>query len=197
MIFRDIQDKEQVEKPFRYFLGTKAFEQDFSENLLGWFEGNAPWQLIEAEFYEQYEFSLLHERLPEEFNILTSVESLSWLRDCVEKSFGVKLLERVDVTVHKLVVGQTIRVHNDYIPGEETHRVLIQLNRGWSDSNGGLLIFFNSTDPADINRALRPEHNSCVGFEISPNSNHAVSTIYSGQRFTLVYSFFGSTRAVA
>ena len=197
MIFRAIQDKEQFSKPFPYFFGTQAFGHDFSEHLLDWFESDAPWHLVEAEFYEQYEFSLLHEKLPQAVNSLVSDESLSWLRGCVEEAFRTKLAERVDVTAHKLVLGQTIRVHNDYIPGEETHRILIQFNRGWKDENGGLLIFFNSADPADINRAFRPEHNSCVGFEISPNSNHAVSTVYSGERFTLVYSFFREAHAVA
>ena len=88
------------------------------------------------------------------------------------------------------VLGQRIRIHNDYIPGAETHRVLVQLNNGWADDNGGLLVFFNSDDPADIHRAFRPLHNSCVAFAISPSSYHAVSTIHGGERYTLVYSFY-------
>jgi Rps23 Pro-64 3,4-dihydroxylase Tpa1-like proline 4-hydroxylase len=92
-----------------------------------------------------------------------------------------------------LVAGQRIRIHNDYIPDQESHRVLVQLNRGWTDDMGGALIFFNSHDPTDMHRAFRPSHNSCVGFEISPKSLHAVSTIHSGERFTLVFSFYRAT----
>jgi hypothetical protein len=36
------------------------------------------------------------------------------------------------MSAHKLTAGQTIRIHNDWIRGEETHRVLIQVNDGWS-----------------------------------------------------------------
>lgn len=190
MISPTIDERENFTDPFPYFVAAQALPPDFSLGVLAWFEDGAPWQLIEAEFYEQHEFSLRHEELPEEVRFLVNNANLDYLRNCVEQSFQVKLSEQIDVTAHKLVPGQTIRVHNDYISGRETHRILIQLNRGWKDENGGLLIFFNSNDPADMNRALRPEHNSCVGFEISPRSNHAVSTVHSGERFTLVYSFY-------
>ena len=118
--------------------------------------------------------------------------NLECVKGLVQDAFEVVLSDRIDVTAHKLLPGQRIRLHNDYIPGAETHRVLVQLNRGWEDENGGLLMFFNSSDPADIHRILRPSHNSCVAFEISPDSNHAVTTIHGGERFTLVYSFYKS-----
>ena len=69
--------------------------------------------------------------------------------------------------------------------------MLIQLNRGWDDNQGGILMFFNSQDPADVHRVFPPVHGSVVGFGISEGSNHAVSTIHSGERFTLVFSFYG------
>ncbi len=95
----------------------------------------------------------------------------------------------------KLVNGHTIRLHNDFIPGRETHRLLIQLNRNWQDENGGFLLFFNSSAPEDIHRVIHPVHNSSVGFAISPKSNHAVSTVYNGERYTLVYSFYAADSA--
>ncbi len=75
--------------------------------------------------------------------------------------------------------------------GEATHRVLVQLNRGWRDDQGGFLMFFNSGDPADVHRVFSPTHDSVVGFAISEDSHHAVSTIHGGERFTLVFSFYG------
>ena len=104
--------------------------------------------------------------------------------------FSARLSEKIDCTVHKLVPGQRIRIHNDFIPGEETHRLLIQLNRGWHDDQGGFLMLFNSADPSDVHRVLSPSHDSVVGFAISESSNHAVSTIHGGERFTLVFSFY-------
>ena len=85
--------------------------------------------------------------------------------------------------------GQTIRIHNDYVEGHETHRLLIQLNDGWTDENGGMLMLFGSASHRDLKRVVRPLHGSALSFEISPDSYHAVSTIHGGERFTLVYSF--------
>jgi Rps23 Pro-64 3,4-dihydroxylase Tpa1-like proline 4-hydroxylase len=98
-------------------------------------------------------------------------------------------LELTEVTAHKLVSGQTIRVHNDHRPKGETHRVLVQLNRGWTDAQGGLLLLFGSAAAEDVRRILRPTHGSAISFAISPQSFHAVSTIQRGERYTLVYSF--------
>ena len=94
-----------------------------------------------------------------------------------------------EVTAHKLLPGQTIRVHNDHRPRGETHRLLVQLNRGWDDEQGGLLLLFGSAAADDVRRILRPTHRSATAFEISPKSFHAVSTIRRGERYTLVYSF--------
>jgi Rps23 Pro-64 3,4-dihydroxylase Tpa1-like proline 4-hydroxylase len=112
------------------------------------------------------------------------------LREELEKSFSTKLAQRVDLTAHKLIPGQRIRIHNDYIPGEESHRILIQLNRGWNEENGGILMFFASDNASDVQDAFLPTHNTSVAFEISPRSFHAVSAINSGERYTLVISFY-------
>ncbi|WP_292625538.1 cyclophane-containing peptide 2OG-Fe(II) oxygenase YhhC [Mesorhizobium sp.] len=98
-------------------------------------------------------------------------------------------IELVEVTAHRMVVGQTIRIHNDFRLGGETHRILVQLNRGWADDQGGLLMLFGSGDADDVRRVIRPVHGSGLGFNISKSSFHAVSTINVGERFTLVYSF--------
>ena len=177
-------------EPFKFFLAPQALTVELSTLFLEWLESKAPWQLVEASFYEQYEFSLMDVTLPNELRDAFSATNIADLRDLIAAAFEVHLDESFDATVHKLVPGQRIRIHNDYIPGRETHRVLIQLNRGWRDDNGGALMFFNSPNPADVARVFRPVHNSCVAFEISPVSLHAVSTIHSGHRFTLVFSFY-------
>ncbi|GLI97048.1 hypothetical protein Sbs19_08660 [Sphingobium sp. BS19] len=102
---------------------------------------------------------------------------------------GARLPRLTEVTAHKLLPGQTIRIHNDHLDDGETHRILVQLNRGWSDKQGGLLMLFGSATATDVRRIVRPLHGSSFAFEISPRSFHAVSTIASGERYTLVYSF--------
>jgi Rps23 Pro-64 3,4-dihydroxylase Tpa1-like proline 4-hydroxylase len=178
--------------PFPYYISEEALTKKAGDSLLDWFGSDAPWKLVETGFYEQYEFSFFSADLPSIIAALIDRPNLERVKGLVQDTFGVVLSDRMDVTAHKLLPGQRIRLHNDYIPGEETHRVLVQLNRGWDDENGGLLMFFNSSDPADIHKVLRPNHNSCTAFEISPDSNHAVTTIHGGERFTLVYSFYKS-----
>lgn len=190
MIANEIANGNFFAHPFPYFVSSKGLTDNGSSLLLNWFEGEAPWNLVEADFYEQYEFDLRHLELPDAIKPICDSRALSHVKKFVESEFEVQLTDQIDLTAHKLLPGQKIRVHNDFIPGAETHRILIQLNRGWNDDNGGLLMFFNSGEASDIHRAFRPVHNSCVVFAISANSLHAVSTIHASERYTLVYSFY-------
>ncbi len=162
----------------------------FGDQLLEWFEKAAPWRLKIASFYEQYEFSLLDAGLPTEFATLCHADTLSYLRREMEGLFQTKLAGPVDITAHKLVPGQRIRIHNDFIPGRETHRLLLQLNRAWSEDCGGMLLLFRRPEPESLSRMIRPSSSSALGFAISPDSYHAVSTVHKGWRYTLVYSFY-------
>ena len=177
--------------PFDYFVMREALRDDLSLELLAWFESEAPWKLVETDFYEQYEFSLWDVKLPAPLLFLRAPTLLNQLQATLGNLFEVELGNNVDVAAHKLIRGQRIRLHNDFIEGENTYRLLIQLNRSCKDEDGGLLLLFNSFDPTDIHRAFRPIHNSAIGFAVSPVSNHAVSLINGGERFTLVYSFYG------
>jgi Rps23 Pro-64 3,4-dihydroxylase Tpa1-like proline 4-hydroxylase len=181
---------ERFTNPFDYFTSYQAFTAEFSRLILDWLETHAPWKLVQTDFYEQYEFSFWNVQLPTEVEILIDANLINHLRQRIGTIFDAKLSSRVDIAAHRLTVGQRIRLHNDYIAGKESHRVLVQLNRGWTTDNGGLLMLFNSSDPADIHKIFRPVHNTAIAFAISPNSNHAVSTIQHGDRFTLVFSFF-------
>lgn len=180
--------------PFPHIATVTALETQDSEQLLHWLETSAPWKLKIADFYEQYEFSLLDCEIPAKVQHLFSKEQINALRHKIEGYFSTELSDKVDIAAHKLVQNQRIRIHNDFIPGQETHRLLIQLNRGWSDENGGILLFFGSDNSQDLRKAFRPTHGSSVAFEISPMSHHAVTPIVTGERYTLVYSFYARNR---
>jgi Rps23 Pro-64 3,4-dihydroxylase Tpa1-like proline 4-hydroxylase len=178
-------------EPFPYFTALGAFGEDVSSAILEWLEAETHWKLVETEFYEQYELSLAGVSMPGSLEFLAGRRFLDDLRSKVERIFDVQLSESIDCTAHKLLPGQRIRIHNDFILGQETHRVLVQLNRRWHSDQGGFLMFFNSRNPSDIHRVIKPVHDSVVGFAISEDSNHAVSIIHGGERFTLVFSFYG------
>jgi Rps23 Pro-64 3,4-dihydroxylase Tpa1-like proline 4-hydroxylase len=181
---------EVCSEPFSYAVSARAFDDGVSSDILTWLESKAPWKLVETDFYEQFEFSFLDAEVPAGLAFLRERTFIDSLATEIRKLFGVCLSGRVDATAHRLLQGQRIRIHNDFIPEAETHRLLIQLNRGWEDGDGGFLLFFNSPDPADVHKILRPVHNSAVAFAISPDSHHAVTTVHGGERYTLVYSFY-------
>lgn len=186
----DLGAREIIEEPFPSFRCESVLPPGVESSLLDWFKGDAPWQLKVADFYQQYEFSLHDISVPEPVEFLLADQQIDYFKRCLGESFGVSFQSRFDATVHKLVPGQVIKIHNDFVPGLETHRILIQVNEGWSVDSGGLLMLFSSFDPKDVSMILLPVSGSAFGFEISEKSLHAVTPIVSGDRFTIVYSFY-------
>jgi Rps23 Pro-64 3,4-dihydroxylase Tpa1-like proline 4-hydroxylase len=175
--------------PFPHVVAQQLLTEIFAEHLLIWFEQDAPWRLRVESFYEQYELNLHQVGLPSQLKSLVAQGTIECFIGGMLAPLTTDHLVLVEANAHKLVAGQKIKIHNGYIGNAETHRLLIQINRGWSDENGGLLMLFSSPDVADVARIIRPVHRSAFAFEISPTSYHAVSTILAGARYTLVYSF--------
>lgn len=175
--------------PFAHATHAQPLPAQLCDAALTWLETDAPWRLRIASFYEQWELHLDPQTLPVDLHPMLAGETVDALQRRLLAPLARAPLRLTEVTAHKLVSGQTIRVHNDHRPRGETHRLLIQLNRGWADEQGGLLLLFGSAAADDVRRILRPAHRSAMAFEISPQSFHAVSTIQRGERYTLVYSF--------
>jgi len=158
--------------------------------LLAWFESEAPWRLTVMDFYEQYEFDFRDVDLPVNLKSLSSEDTLDELRQTVGALLGASLKPEIEITAHRLNRSQKIRIHNDARPDGETHRFLIQLNRGWSEANGGLLMLFRGPQVETLDEVIPPTSRSAFGFEISTASYHAVSQVHKGDRYTLVFSFY-------
>jgi hypothetical protein len=181
--------RERASQPFSYLILERVFPHTLVESLITSLEHCGRWRLVETDFYEQYEFSLLGVELPIPLAHLVEPTGLETARRFIEEEFGRRLTHRVDVVAHKLLPGQRIAIHNDYLVGEETHRLTVQLNRGLSDEDGGFFMLFNSGDAAEVHRVLRPVCNTAIAFAISAKSYHAVSRLHKGERYTIVYSF--------
>jgi hypothetical protein len=190
-----LKPAERVERPFKYFLAERCLAPESAAALLDWLETDAPWTLAETDFYEQFEFDLRDVVLPLALAPLVDPAMLDGLRRKMQAAFGDTLSDHVQVVAHRLDPGQRIGIHNDMREGGETHRLTVQLNRGLADEDGGFFMLFNSDDAEDIHRILRPVSESAIGFAIGPDSHHAVSRLYGGVRFTLVYSFYAAGRA--
>jgi hypothetical protein len=183
----DLSRRTVNESPFRYATFTQCLSAELGAEILGWFENDAPWRLKRTAFYEQYEFSCWDGTSPMA-SYVTSPAVLNAVRAMMKEVFARSFEDAISVVAHKLLDGQRIGIHNDYLVGQESHRLVIQLNHGPSEENGGFLMLFNSDDAADINRVMRPANLSGLAFEISPVSFHAVSRVHAGVRYSLIYS---------
>jgi Rps23 Pro-64 3,4-dihydroxylase Tpa1-like proline 4-hydroxylase len=175
--------------PFPHFAATSVLNNNLETKLYDWFQSTGEWNLVETDFYEQYEFSLLNINIPEDLKCLIEPDFLTVIENQFTQSFNLKGFKLVDVVAHKLVNSQHIGVHNDFIDEEETHRMLIQINPHWKEEHGGYLLLFNSADSKDMAKVVSPINNTAFGFEISKKSHHAVSKIYDFTRYTIVYTF--------
>ena len=177
-------------QPFPCFTVAQVVSKELEQTLLEWFESEAPWGLSNMDFYEQYEFDFRDVDLPVNLKPLLFEETLSELRQNVGTLLGAALKSHIEITAHKLNRSQRIRIHNDARLGGETHRFLIQLNRGWNEANGGLLMLFRGPEVETLDDVITPISRSAFGFEISTASYHAVSKVHHGDRYTLVFSFY-------
>jgi hypothetical protein len=185
----DVAGVHLASSPFRYATLNDCIDAAAAAALLDWLEQGAPWRLATTDFYSQYEFSLFDvEAGPA--RALVSPDHLARLRQDMAQLFGRRFEARMTAVAHRLTAGQQIGIHNDYLTGEETHRLVVQLNRGLTDDQGGFLMLFNGGDARDVHSILRPRHRSGIAFEISAGSYHAVSRMHGGERYTLVFSFY-------
>lgn len=175
--------------PFPHLYCYSVLESSIENELYDWFEHTNEWSLTEEDFYTQYEFVLSTSALPENLKCLISDDTIETIQTALKKSFDIKSLETISIVAHKLVQGHTIGIHNDYINGEETHRLVIQINPLWNAANGGFLMLFNSQKAEDVSKLIQPINNSAFGFEISNKSYHAVSTVRNFSRYSIVYTF--------
>jgi Rps23 Pro-64 3,4-dihydroxylase Tpa1-like proline 4-hydroxylase len=179
-----------LKSPFPHLRIPDAISLNDADTVLTWLEQKAPWALRVEDFYQQHEFSLLSVQLDDVMKWLVSDQFVGEVHKVISDSFQLKReLTLVDVNAHRLGPGQVIRIHNDYIESAETHRFLIQLNRGWNVQQGGLLMLFGNDEVSTLHDVILPTHRGGFAFEISPHSFHAVSEIKHGHRYTLVYTF--------
>ena len=174
--------------PFTHALVLDSIDAETLLACNGWFSDNAPWRLAKTDFYEQYEFDLrdAQHRL---VSSLSGTTTVSKIIGEMEHLFECRFTDDFSVTAHKLVNGQQIGIHNDWIEGQETHRLVIHLGHWKTAADGGLLTVFAGPAAADAVRLIKPIPRSGFAFQISPISYHAVSTVHNESRYSLVYSF--------
>jgi hypothetical protein len=190
----DLNDAKLIEKPFPHFSSAECLDTVTADTMLRWFENGAPWHRFKDDFYDFEGVNLHDAQLPSELSFLIEEPFLNALRRDFERIFETHLGARAGVAAQRMLAGRDIGVHSDFGPERQTHRLVLQLNRGWTIAQGGILMLFDEEQPeriTDQHCFYLPIHRSAVGFAISAGSYHAVSRVREGVRYTLGISFYG------
>jgi hypothetical protein len=189
------ENAEVIHSPFLHFVAPDFLDEEVAQSLLEWFEHDAVWvEKNVANFYESHDLSLRASTLPTTLQFLIDEDFLTTVREHVTRKLNAKLGTKTDVTAHRLQPGDRIAIHSDFGELKQTHRLLIQVNRGWSLENGGMLMFManeHPDGPSENDCYYIPEHRAAFCFEVSPKSLHAVSRVLKDYRYTLCLSFYG------
>ena len=178
--------------PYPHIVSPQFYTERFAETLLTWLESEPTWRLKATPHYAQYEFGFSEFKHCTEIQGLWDGAVLARVRDGVGRAFGIAVSSRINISAHKSVPGQHAYIHTDKVPGE-THRIVVQLNRGRADNSGGNLILLKGSKPADMDVVFKQTSNSAVGFGLGAKSYHAVGRVHTGTRFTVIYTFLSDT----
>jgi hypothetical protein len=189
---------EVTAEPFDHFVIADFYEPEVAEALARWLYTDAPWKRAASSFYDQYELDFLDAKeMPESLAPeLLSPSALAWVKTLAEELFETRLRPRVSVGAHKLCEGQGIGIHTDDAPGEESHRIVVQLSKELREDAGGNLVFFGSAAVEDVRSLFRHVFNTAIGFVLGSRSFHAVSDVARGERLTVIYGFWSASSAL-
>ena len=185
--------------PYKHFFSEYIIDDGLYQQIINWLTIKAPWKLVEADFYTQFEFSLKHAVLPCFMDFLVKDNYLNYLKKHMESIYETRLSSKFDVVGHLLTEGHIIKIHNDYIhetgsQNRESHRLLMHFNKNWDVENGGLCMVFTDSDSSSISNIVIPNDKLLNSFEISQESYHAVSQVHSGNRITLIFTFYSEDK---
>ena len=125
--------------PYAHIVSPRFYTETFAETLLGWLESRQDWHLKEGILFEHYELGFSRFTHCKEIEGLWDGAVLARLRDAVTRAYWNSRFEPDQYSRSQASFpGQFANIHTDMIP-EETHRLVVQLNRGRADDLGGTL----------------------------------------------------------
>ncbi len=167
-------------QPFPFFFVKAAFSEEQCAALEQLFLQDHAWQHQDGVFYRA---SLCD--VTAAISATFQAEMLARMREIT----GLPLVDRILVTVQRMLPGQVIGIHSDRpLLGYEIARLVVQLNRQWQTEHGGVLELFSSPESEAV-FSVNPEYNKAVGFLLHADSYHAVTEV-SQPRQSVVFNFW-------
>ena len=166
--------------PFPFFFVKAAFSEEQCAALEQLFLQDSEWQHQDGVFY-RCSLCDVTAAIPATFQ----AEILARMRNIT----GLPLVDRMLVTVQRMLPGQVIGIHSDRpLLGYEIARLVVQLNKQWQAEHGGVLELFSSPEGEAV-FSVNPEYNKAVGFLLHADSYHAVTEV-SQPRQSVVFNFW-------
>ena len=157
---------------------------EICEELVSTFE-RCSWEVDSGSFFDI--------EICRDSNIVLKV--LSILQPIVTSDFRDRLFSELNflgsgdfrVILQKYGLGSNVGVHTDSNMREL--RVILCLNRGWEEQDGGVWIFSNDSDLKKNRRILPPVNNSAIGFVCGGESYHCMSLKNRNTSYSVVICF--------
>jgi len=180
-------------EPFPHFECPEFLDAATADMLLAWLEARQ-WRSVGLDGYDGYcDAPLTASNLPQALSGLVAPDFHTQLRQLMAQFFAIDSSGYVRATAHRILTGGALSPHTDVSQIRFTHRLLVQLTRGWKPESGGLLcLHAGNQHPSQESprKTVSPIHRSGFAFEVSPRSFHSVTPVLHGQRYTLSYTFY-------
>jgi len=189
----DPQRVELFDAPFSFLVGDSPFDTQSAQAIHDWLEHIDKWKLNEGEFYSSFECNLLNLEAPQDCKHLFSPSAHDAFSIQASSVFGTPVVLSTVLAAHRMTFNQGVGIHSDSPrPGEETHRMVYTFSRNPVPHAGGHFLFLSGNSPQTATHLIPLHNNQVIAFRLSSTSYHAVTTITTGDRYSIVASFYSA-----
>ncbi len=180
-----------VALPFPCHHRDEALPQTEHATLLDWLEQREPWRDADGGFYRTLVFGLERDAdVPDALKAHFSPDNPAWAEQLASTLFQTPLTLRGPIALHQMARGHGVGIHSDEpAPGEETHRIVITCCRPCAPDAGGHFILLSGDQPRDARVVVPLRSNALLAFGLERRSHHAITSIRSSVRYSVVMSF--------
>jgi hypothetical protein len=179
------RNAEGFQTPFRHFLVAPVLDAGVAAHLLDQLEDLKWRRNLGARFCfdvpePSSDYLAFHDSI-------VSSSKFEVLSDALFATYRLRDMQLFNIDLHKYGPGAGIGTHTDQ--GVDEFRFVLNLNRNWELSHGGVWILSSSSDLSKQTRYAAPIHNSGFGFRPGVNTFHALSERFAGTSYAIVFRF--------
>jgi hypothetical protein len=174
--------------PFRHFLMAPVLNARVSTDLLDQLDG-LTWRRNRGSLFcfdvpdPSSDYLAFHDSVILHINVEIIVHAISTI-------YNFRHIQLFTIDPHKYDRGTGIGIHTDR--GVAEFRFVLNLNRNWELSQGGIWILSSAPDLSKQTRYIAPIHNTGFGFRPGVNTFHALSERVVGTSYALVFRFLSN-----